>query len=60
MSSLKNLQGGEFKMATISPTQEEAAKVLGNVGDVLHAAKCGTCACKCACRYNNNTDEKPW
>ena len=47
-------------MATISPTQEEAAKVLGNVGDVLHAAKCGTCACKCACRYNNNTDEKPW
>jgi len=47
-------------MKVIVPGKKDVAKVLGNVVDVSHAAKCGTCACKCACRYNNNPKKTPW
>lgn len=47
-------------MDVVLPTAEDAVKVLGNVVNTAHAAKCGTCACKCACRYNNGVDRSPW
>ena len=47
-------------MDIISPTVEDATKVLGNSLSVAHAARCGTCACKCACRYSNGVSNSPW
>ncbi len=47
-------------MDVVSPTIDDAAKILGNTANAAHAAKCGVCACKCACRYNNNTKKSPW
>lgn len=48
-------------METISPTLEDTTKVLGNAENTKHASKCGMCACKCACRYNDSGNkDKPW
>ena len=48
-------------MDVILPTREDAAKVFGDSLSVAHAAKCGTCACQCACRYNNDgANDSPW
>ncbi|MDD4409433.1 MAG: hypothetical protein PHW52_02130 [Candidatus Pacebacteria bacterium] len=47
-------------MKPIVPTKEDASLVLGNTVNVVHASRCGTCACKCACRYNNGDKEDPW
>lgn len=47
-------------MDVVSPTMADATRMLGNAANSAHAAKCGTCACKCACRYNNGAKKSPW
>lgn len=44
------------------PNKGDAAKVLDKSVTTAHAAKCGTCACKCACRYTGKDMSKksPW
>jgi hypothetical protein len=44
----------------IVPSKEDAAKILGSSTKTAHAARCGTCACKCACRENKRTKDSPW
>jgi len=47
-------------MKPIVPTREDASAVLGKTTSIAHASKCGTCACKCACRYNDVPGENPF
>ncbi len=49
-----------MKMRIVIPTIKDAAKILGNSEKIAHASKCGTCACKCACRYNIELAKSPW
>lgn len=47
-------------MKIVVPTSKDAAKILGSSLKIAHASKCGTCACKCACRYNLESKKLPW
>lgn len=59
MSSLKK-KGGEKQMKPTVPTRGNASAVLGKTTSIAHASKCGTCACKCACRYNDVPGDNPF
>ena len=47
-------------MKVVAPSVIDAAKILGKSANVAHAAKCGTCACMCACRYDVKLKKAPW
>jgi len=47
-------------MKAVVPTIKDAIKILGSSAKIAHASKCGTCACKCACRYNLGFTKSPW
>jgi len=44
----------------VIPDSEDMSKVLKRTQIVSHASKCGTCACKCACRYNDTSEVDPF
>ena len=48
------------KMKPIVPDVKDMSQVLKKTKLVAHASKCGTCACKCACRYNNLSETDPF
>lgn len=43
-------------MEPIVPEKKDFSEVLKKTQLVNHASKCGTCACKCACRYNDSAE----
>ena len=57
--ALQQQKGGE-EMKVVAPSVIDAAKILGKSANVAHAAKCGTCACMCACRYDVKLKKAPW